>query len=66
MTPHPDKQRGGAIPWTDEDLDRMADIHVEEDKALMLAFVRRYGSPRLVALLTAEKPPETAVAENND
>lgn len=48
---------GDAIQWTDEDLDALAEIRVAEDTALMLAFARRYGSPRLVALLTAAKTP---------
>lgn len=53
MTPRAPGKRGKAIQWTDEDLDRMAEIHVTEDTPLMLEFVRRYGSPRLMALLTA-------------
>ncbi len=57
MTPQPPRKvtRGRAIDWTDEDLDRLSEIHVAEDTALMLAFVRQYGSPRLYALLTATK-----------
>lgn len=53
-------KRGKAIDWTDDDLDRLAEIHVEEDTALMLAFVRQYGNPRLYAILTAakERPPD--------
>ena len=51
--PLPRGKRGKAIQWTDEDLDRLSEIHTAEDTPLMLAFVRRYGSPRLLALLTA-------------
>ena len=47
--------RGAAIDWTDDDLDRMAEIHVEEDRLLMLAFVRQYAPARLVAVLTARR-----------
>lgn len=47
--------RGKAIDWTDDDLDRLSEIHVAEDTALMLAFVRQYGSPRLLALVMAKK-----------
>lgn len=48
------------IRWTDDDLDNLAEIHSAEDTPLMLAFVRRYGTPRLLAMLTAarEEPPE--------
>lgn len=61
----PRKQtRGKAIEWTDEDLDRLSEIHVAEDTALMLAFVRQYGSPRLLALVTANRPPDEATADN--
>ena len=56
--------RGRAIDWTDDDLDRLAEIHVAEDTALMLAYVRQYGSPRLYALLTAKRPPEEEAAAN--
>ena len=58
MTPRAPGKRGKAIQWTDEDLDRMAEIHVTEDTPLMLEFVRRYGSPRLMALLTAAPPDD--------
>jgi len=64
MTPRPPGKRGKAIQWTDEDLDRMAEIHVTEDTPLMLEFVRRYGSPRLMALLTAAPPPDDAEDED--
>lgn len=64
MTPRPPGKRGKAIQWTDEDLDRMAEIHVTEDTPLMLEFVRRYGSPRLMALLTAARPPDDEGATN--
>ncbi len=50
--------RGRPIEWTDDDLERLAEIHVADDTPLMLAFVEKYGSPRLLALLTAA--PETA------
>ena len=50
----PKVARGRAVEWTDADLDRLAEIHVEEDTALMLAFVRQYGSARLVAVVTAQ------------
>ena len=56
--------RGKAIEWTDGDLDRLSEIHVAEDTALMLAFVRRYGGPRLYALMTAKRPPDEASGEN--
>jgi hypothetical protein len=42
----------------------MAEIHVTEDTPLMLEFVRRYGSPRLMALLTAARPPDDEGATN--
>lgn len=45
--------RGPAIEWTEEDLERLAEIHVEEDTALMLAFARQWGGRRLVDILTA-------------
>lgn len=47
--------RGAAIEWTDDDIDRLAEIHVEEDRPLMLAFVRQYAPARLVAVLTARR-----------
>ena len=56
--------RGKAIDWTDDDLDRLSEIHVAEDTALMLAFVRQYGSPRLLALVTAKRPVDEATADN--
>lgn len=58
MTPQPGTPRvprGPAIEWTEEDLDRLAEIHVEEDTALMLAFARQYGGRRLVEILTARR-----------
>ncbi len=59
MTTQPNDRRrvvrGRAIDWTDEELDRLAEIHVEEDTALMLAFARQYGPRRLVAVLTAQR-----------
>lgn len=66
MTPQPPKKRpkGKAIAWTDEDLDRLAEIHVAEDTALMLAFVRQYGSPRLVAVLTARRGADSLGPDN--
>ncbi|HRP26310.1 hypothetical protein [Thauera sp.] len=42
----------------------MAEIHVTEDTPLMLEFVRRYGSPRLMALLTAARPTDDEGATN--
>ena len=59
MTPQPPDGRrvaqGAAIERTDDDLDRLAEIHVDEDTPLMLAFVRQYGSRRLVAAVTAQR-----------
>ena len=54
-TPKAKTPRGRAIEWSDGDLDRLAEIHIDEDTPLMLAFARRYGSPRFVALLTARR-----------
>lgn len=51
----PKVKPGRAIQWDDADLDRLAEIHIDEDTPLMLAFARRYGSPRFVALLTARR-----------
>ena len=55
--------RGRELDWTDDDLDRLSEIHVTDDTPLMLAFVRQYGTPRLYALLTAakEEPPADAL-----
>ncbi len=67
MTPKPPEKKqpkGKAIDWTDGDLDRLSEIHIDEDTPLMLAFVRRYGSPRLYALLTAKRPAEEEAADN--
>lgn len=47
--------RGAAVEWTDDDLDRLAEIHVEEDTPLMLAFARQYAPARLAAVLTAQR-----------
>ena len=59
MTPQPPDGRrvaqGAAIEWTDDDLDRLAEIHVDEDTPLMLAFVRQYGSRRLIGIVTAQR-----------
>ena len=63
-TPQPKTPRGRAIHWSDGDLDRLSEIHIDEDTPLMLAFVRRYGTPRLYALLTAKRPPEEEAADN--
>ena len=68
MTPKPPPKKqpkGKPIVWTDEDLDRLAEIHVAEDTALMLAFVRQYGSPRLYALLTAKKQATTSAVQKD-
>lgn len=65
-TPTRKQPRGGAIQWSDADLDRLAEIHVDEDAPLMLAFARQYGTPRLVALLTARPEPQETTADNAD
>ena len=54
-TPKAKTPRGRAIAWSDGDLDRLAEIHIDEDTPLMLAFARRYGSPRLYNILTATR-----------
>lgn len=53
--PPPKVARGAAIEWTEDDLDRLSEIHVDEDNALMLAFVRQYGSRRLLEVVTARR-----------
>jgi hypothetical protein len=50
---------GRAIDWTEDDLDRLTEIHLEEDDPLMLAFVRQWGSPRLIAIVTAQREQDT-------
>lgn len=62
MTPDNERKTApaAAIEWTEDDLDVLAEIHVAEDTALMLAFVAKYGSPRLLALLTAAQEPAPA------
>lgn len=55
--------RGRALDWTDEELDELSEIHVTEDTALMLAFVRQYAPERLAAVLTAQpEPPDDDAA----
>lgn len=46
------------IVWTDEDIERLATITVD-DVALMLASVKRYGSRLLYDLLTAQARADT-------
>ena len=62
MTPQPTDGRrvalGAAVEWTDDDLDRLSEIHVEEDTPLMLAFVRQYGPRRLLDIVTAQREPD--------
>lgn len=57
--PQPDDGRrvalGAAIEWTDDELDALAEIRVNEDTPLMLAFARQYGPRRLVDVLTARR-----------
>ena len=55
--------RGPAIDWTDDELDALAEIHVAEDTPLMLAFVRQYGSRRLMAEVTAQREADGDVDE---
>jgi hypothetical protein len=58
---------GSAIDWTDDDLDRLTEIHVDEDNPLMLAFVRQWGSPRLIAIVTAQRESDgDATNSGND
>lgn len=58
--------RGAAVEWTDDDLDRLAEIHVEEDTPLMLAFVRQYGNRRLFDVLTAQRQDTDGDATNGN
>ncbi len=60
----PKVKPGRAIGWSDADLDRLAEIHIDEDTPLMLAFARRYGSPRFVALLTARRDTPQEPTDN--
>ena len=50
-------KRGRKLKWsraTDEELDDLAEI-TEADIAEAMAFAKKYGSPRLAALLEADK-----------
>ena len=63
-TPAPHRvARGAALDWTDEQLDELSEIHVTEDTPLMLAFVRQYGSRRLMAEVTAQREADGDVDE---
>lgn len=53
------------INWTDEEIDELATF-TPADAVIALAHVRRYGSPLLVALLTAESSAEDQEEASGD